>query len=307
MGEVFYEQIDSNNFPVDEWLSLFIDCFGQRHFANKDWVNWFFLDYKKDKTFVVKDSDRIVASYGLYPMDIVFDSQLFEGYLCHNGMTSPEYSGMGLFTKLGKYGIDSVMKENVILFGIPNENAIYSHRKVGWQEMENIPFYEKTSFNRLEHSPFKPVLYFSEEDNETLLSFMKKYKFYVKKDHSFLNWRFVKNPKWKYYIFKSDPFNSYVVLKVYQDDLQKVHVVDYGYEDDNDFLNILNFVNNFCYELDVDVLNLWCLNSKECDLMLENGFVKSNFSNRLILHSNINFLDHSMDNWHITLADNDVF
>lgn len=304
-----FEQIDYDTLNVDEWLSLFGNCFGQRDFVNLNWHNWFNLEYNKNRVFVVKDGPRMIASYGLYPMDIIFDSKNFQGYLCHNVMTDPEYGGMGLFTKLGKYSIDSVSGENVILLGIPNENAIRGHLKVGWQEMENIPFYEKTNFvfQSKKHCVFKQIFSFDVTDDEKLISFMQKYKFYVKKDHRFLNWRFQKNPRHEYKIFKSEPFTSYVVLKMYQDNLNKIHIVDYGYEDTDDFINILNFTSTLCASLNVDILNVWCLHLEEQKFLLENNFVESNFSNRLILHSSINFLEQDTNNWHITLADNDVY
>jgi len=114
------EQINYDTLVVDEWLSLFGNCFGQRDFVNVNWYNWFNLGYNKNKVFVIKDGPRMIASYGLYPIDIVFDSKNFQGYLCHNVMTDPEYGGMGLFTKLGKYSIDE-LKDYVELNNYPRD------------------------------------------------------------------------------------------------------------------------------------------------------------------------------------------
>tara|TARA_Y100000592_G_C5456896_1_gene311855 strand:- start:1072 stop:1986 length:915 start_codon:yes stop_codon:yes gene_type:complete len=300
-----FSKILSFKKEINQWLELFEACFGKRSNLNKEWYYWYNTLYRDNNIFIVKDKNKIIASYGLYPLNLNFKNTPKQGYLCHNVMTHPEYAGQGLFTKLGKYAISNVSKDS-ILIGIPNSNAIKGHYKVGWQEMPNINFYTKTSFKNYNHN-FTPIDKFYKKDNEKINNFLSKYNFSLKKNSNYLNWRYSTRPYIKYKIYKSNPFTSYVVLKHFIEE-NKLHIVDYGYDTDNDFINIIKFSESLAFKLKVNILNLWNINTKEQKTLLKYSFFKdSNFNKFILYNNNIKFNNENLDNWCINLGDNDVY
>ena len=96
-----FSKILSFKKEINQWLELFEACFGKRSNLNKEWYYWYNTLYRDNNIFIVKDKNKIIASYGLYPLNLNFKNTPKQGYLCHNVMTHPEYAGQGLFTKLG--------------------------------------------------------------------------------------------------------------------------------------------------------------------------------------------------------------
>lgn len=308
--ECTIEKLKISESTIKLWKELFDACFEYRPERDLQWAIWYNASkYKYNEIYVIKHLDRIVTAYALFPLNIVYNNQNELAYLVNNNMTHPDYMNKGLFTMMGNYIMNNIRTNNVTLLGIPNDNAIAGHRKVGWQELPNIPFFEISSLsaNSEIKSKFIEVDKFLENDNLQLQKFASKYNFYIEKDSQYLNWRFINRPNVKYLIFKSLSFSSYVILKHFKHDSQnKFHIVDFGYENESDFIDLIQLAVTLAYEQKAKFLNLWCYNKLEQDILKQNGFYENGF-NRLILHSNINFLQSNINNWHITLGDNDVY
>jgi len=311
MDKYTLEKIDISENSINKWMDLFKSCFNLRPEYTIDWAYWYNnSSYKKNELYVIKDLDKVVASYGLFPLNIVYKNKNNKSYLANNGMTHPEYGNNGFFTKLGKHIMENIRTKDVILMGIPNDNAIPGHRKVGWQELNNIPFFEITDVKvKYElKNEYTFVDKFSNEDDIKIKQFLSKYDFYIDKDSNYLNWRFIDRPNINYLIFKSSPFNNFIVLKHFKyKDENKLHIVDFGYNQIEDFIDIIKLSINKGYELGVDIINIWCYNKQEQEILTTLKFNKSELSSRFILHSDIDFLKADTSKWHVTLGDNDVF
>lgn len=310
MNKYVLEKLNLSETTLKEWMDLFKTCFNVRFEYTDEWSFWYNnSSYKKSEIYVIKDKNKIVASYGLFPLSIIYKNQSYQAYLANNGMTHPKYGGYGFFTQLGKYIMSNIRTSGVILMGIPNDKAIHGHRKVGWQEMDNIPFFKNISITQhATKNTYISIDKFLIEDDACVKQFLSKYEFYIDKDSDYLNWRFVDRPNINYLIFKSIPFNSYVVLKHFKHHSEnKLHIVDFGYNNIEDFEDLIKLSLNKGYDLGVDSVDMWCYNKIEKTFLKSYNFNEDSTSNRLILHSDIDFLKINTDNWHITLGDNDVF
>ena len=133
---------------MSKYLNLFEKCFGKRENINADTFLWFGLNHPASENysfgFIDKATGNLISAYGLLPLDAMLLHKKIKCALCTNVMTDPDYSGMGLFVKIGEESIRYIASVGISMcLGIPNENAIKGHIKVGWTQREDIWFYEK--------------------------------------------------------------------------------------------------------------------------------------------------------------------
>ena len=301
--EYNFFKISSHENELNNWFNLFNKCFGKRPLLNNEWYFWNNTLYKENNTYVIKHKEEIVSSYSLYPLKAKYNNQVKDAYLCHNVMTNPEHGGKGLFTQLGKYAISCTSKES-ILIGVPNENAIRGHLKVGWEEYPKIPFYFKNKFSIYQTNNVIKMDIFSFNEYE-IKEFNKSYDFCVIKDSEFLNWRYVDRPNMEYMYYKLIDNSGFIVLKQYEN---KLHIIDYGFVNEDNFIELLKFTENKAQELNSEIIEFWCYSSKDQNILNQLGFNKSNqLNNRLILLSTPPLEFNSNSNWKVVLGDNDVY
>ncbi len=311
--------IDSESFCA-EYLKLYSECFGCRSYITKEWFKWYNLDNPLgvSNIFTARniENNEIAASYTLSPFITNFNSILVNSYLCCNVMTSPSYSGMGLFTQIGQYALENVVHSNELVIGIPNESAIKGHLKVGWQVMPNLYFIEK---RKLDFTIKVCDAYVTENYNELgnydFGSFNKNSDFNLQKNYPFLKWRYADNPKnnYRFVISKTDNvIDGYAVIKIYFDEiskLRKVHIVEYSYHELNKLKKILWAIENYAFSINADLINVWNFCQEESPvfkIFTNEHYMQTNNSNHFIIYSK-NVIAKEYNNWQIMLGDNDVF
>ena len=302
----------SNDKCKNDYLDLWRDCFGNKPKCNDKWFNWLNLEspYGKNNSYIIRDekTNKMIAGYGLLPMMIVLNGKEHKSTLCTNVMTHPNFSRRGLFTIIGKKALANEVKGGVtIQVGIPNDNAIAGHMKVGWQRLPNLSFFQNDTLNGYKTDiKFHKVKSFDKSFDSLLDKFNQKYDFYFKKNSDFLNWRYVNHPYNNYECWVSEDNSSYFIAKLFEN---KLHIIDYGYDNDKDFDDLLKMSQNIGIIHDVKLINLWKFDSSNSEdkIFARNNFKKDVDYNRLIIYSDIDFTKSNLKNWHIVLGDNDVY
>lgn len=306
---------------MEIYYELFVKCFGERSNISVDTFQWYNLQQPgvENYSFGLMHDNVLVAAYGILPLDLYFDRQIIKGALCTNGMTHPDYGGKGLFTLIGKASLEYSKKLGLnIVIGIPNENAIKGHTKVGWHSMENVSFYQyEGNPNDIndENENFKIIpTEFEWSDFEFDDLYIPKYDTFFLRNVKWLQWR-IRKPHCEYMQYKlteNGVFKGYMILKKYSDlklNIKKLHIVDYAFQDNIHLSKLLQFAAKIKNEEGYSVLNLWNYKTdKTAEILKQNGFTESEQSNRVILfllNENIN-LD-LLGKFHLTLFDNDVF
>jgi hypothetical protein len=298
-----------------EYLDLWKTCFGNLTKGCIEWYDWLNLKCPegKNNSFIIRDENNTpISGYGLLPLIVIHNNQKHRSTLCTNVMTHPDHGGKGLFTRIGADSLQ-VMKNlgATIQLGIPNDNAIKGHMKVGWQRMPDLVFYEKSKdYTETQDINYNIIDKFDPSHDLRIQEFHNKYNFYVRKDHELLNWRFVNHPLNSYKCIILEPFNGYIIIKPFtEENKTKIHIVDYAYDTISDLENLLNIVNNFAIDLKAELINLWRLvgNSEESSIFTSHNYNRTENSNKLILYSDINFDNEDVSKWHIVLGDNDVY
>ena len=309
----------NNNNEASQYFELFENCFGKRNNISTDTFTWFNLKKPNENfnfAFIDNKNMSMIAAYGLAPVSSYFKGLHTPAVLCTNVMTDPKYAGNGLFTEIGSLSLAHVFekKEIKLAYGIPNENAIRGHLKVGWKEMPPINFYEKQKSDIVEANideiHYKSIAQFDKSINDRLFDFYQKYDFYIQKDTDFLNWRFSKpfQTYEKIVLLEDEIFQGYIVYKFYNDiekGIKKLQIVDFLFNKLDHMNKLLKVIDNIAYNNKVDLINLWV--TAEQNIFENNTYKLSEEKNMLIFFSEDEKDFNGLSNIHITLADNDVF
>jgi hypothetical protein len=108
---------------------------------SKDYYFWKFHSFPemiKSWEFSSSIENNLVGYYAAIPYRYNIGSKITTiGMVC-DVMTSPDYRGKGIFTKLGGYSTDKLVGKASFLTGYPiRKEVIPGHLKIGWE----IPFY----------------------------------------------------------------------------------------------------------------------------------------------------------------------
>ena len=298
---------------------LFVSCYGERSNISYKTFRWFnFENPMHDNllfAFVDVESARMISSYGFLPGDVFMNGRMMKYVLANNVMTHPEYSGQGIFKRMGAEAFRYLKKAGYsFVFGVPNYAK--GHVSSGWEIVNELKFYElrfsKISGSNDRQDNFKNNIS-QIRDWSYLDLYVKKYSLFFSRTTRWMDWRLNK-PHSNYLAFCNEEENatSFVVLKKYRDDKtgeKRLHIVDFGYDDVESFKKLVLHSKEIGREEGFDLINLWEYpsNRTEVQVLESLGFTETNTSNPIIIHKLGNDISLPDDNWHVTLFDNDVY
>lgn len=304
---------------MQAYMVLFEMCFGKRHNIDAslfDWLNNKSPNYKNlNFAFIDNNNNQLICAYGLLPADANLNGSILKYALCTNVMTHPDYAGNGLFALIGKEALSYAKSIGInFSFGVPNEQAVKGHLKLGWKIINELSFFQRDQSGDVEsESEIIPDI-LNRMSNPDLFSFSKnKYNFFFLRTLSWLRWR-INKPHSTYLNFglHSEAHKGYVILKQYTDvvtNKRKLHIVDFGYENIETFTKLISHCAWYMQSNNFDLLNLWhySFNKTETEVLLEKGFKEMEQKNPIIINDLGNGLPIPSGYWHVTLFDNDVY
>jgi GNAT superfamily N-acetyltransferase len=303
------------------YYDLFVDCFGERSNVKQETFEWFNQDppFYENMSFAFIDSEKskMIAAYGLLPGDATINDRIMKYAIATNAMTHPEYAGQGLFKSIGIECLGYARNLGIsFAFGVPNEQAIKGHLKVGWEVINELNYYEyKTSPTTTTHASKRVALnkLNAIKDSTYLNLYIGRYKFFFNRSAKWMDWR-LRKPFSEYMDFTISETGefAFIVLKKYYDiksKVKKLHIVDFGYEKIESFIELVLHCQAFAQSEGHDMINLWqySFNTNEVQSLKEVGFVETSSINPIIIHKLGNEIELPENDWHITLFDNDVY
>jgi len=305
---------------IDEHLEFWKLCFGPKEKCNKKWYKWLNEDSPNgyNNSFTIKnESNESICSYGLLPAPTQIQGEHKSSSICINGMTHPEYGGQGLFTSIIEQSAKILQKSKPqTLYSFPvgtNIGSIKGHLKAGFAELPNLYFYEKVKKDIKPHTQasYNIIEKFNNQHDLGIKKFHKKYSFSFIKDHKYLNWRYSSHPIYSYKIIElvvEEQFKGYAVIKLFEEGIKKLHIVDYAYDTLVDLDLLLDSIENIAFELQVDLINIWALeNSFETKHLIIKEFTQTEQHNKFLIKPGETFNNIDIKKSHIVLGDNDVF
>lgn len=239
---------------------------------NKEWFHWVreVKEYKRDY-YCAYEGNKLVGIYGLFPVKVKLKEKIISASNCCNVGIEPKYWGSGLFEEISFYALESDKnKGRHFAFCSPRRPlAVKAHRRIGWQAVNNLLFYEKEGYSYKSIYKYERIDSFSKEQDIILEKFFHDKDFAVLKDSNYLNWRYKKN----YYYFYSKPGEAILVLKEYEEkekNIKNLHIMENFYTNDIESL-LFNFILSI--KKDGFKLNTWALeNSNYAKILQKNSF-----------------------------------
>lgn len=301
----------ANDHDRKQFIEAWIDSFDREY--TQEMYEWMFD--KNNAMYAVYEDEKIVAGYCLLKHTIIHDQKMKSGALCNNVFVRPDYRGLSLFVKLGRYALEKAAEHTELVIGIPNENAVLGHKRVGWTFQNKIHFLEKALHLKKANTDNIHMValtlnnYDDHKDAIEALSLKlsKNRSFSVVKDQHYFKWRYLLKPSvdYKIYLYMDNGvIEGYIVCKLYKAS-KRVHILDLEASHQTCFECLVEQTSLFGD--DYDLVNVWD-SSIYSEWFLKNGFNKSDEFNNLIA---INPQEKGQilfgEQKNIVLGDNEVF
>lgn len=239
-------------------------------------------------------------------------NDVWTAYRAVDTATHPDYQGKGIFKKLTLKAIDDIQKEgDTFVFNTPNENSRPGYLKMGWQivdaiELSVIP----VAFYFISFFFTKPKLQntISIEQLETLCrdynsELSQKNRLFTPKSPAYLKWRYEENPLQDYVVFSSTDWYMVFYIKKHRffNELRVVETIGSKLYHKQIQKNILSYAfQNRC----------WLVTTSTKDLFRYKIYGK--FGPKLTIKTlakDCQFINtvHTMQNWHYSLGDLELF
>ncbi len=334
---------------LEDYTSCFSENGGTK---NKQNIIWQFFKNKlpNDFTIIARD-DAKQRTAGIYAISTVVFQIGNKDFLAAQSLdtiTDINYRGKGLFTHLANLVYEKGKQEKLeLVYGFPNGNSIHGFtKKLEWENHDPLPFLikplntkyfsSKISYLRWIPNLKLPLLErkinykyrlledfsFSEDVNQVWAIFSKHFSVSIKRDQSYLTWRYLQKPNENYRIIHSyDEDNKYIGFVVFC--VKEKHNGKIGYimELIYDPLiprvgeELLGFAVKQIKKDEADVILSWCFSfSPNYKSYKKNGFFKIpeklkpielHFGYRLLSSTNAKLLS-KRENWYLSYSDSDT-
>ncbi len=287
--------------------------FYKKFYPNSGWdinyLNWEFLKnpFGHAKIFLAMHKSKLVGITTGIPIKMEIGNNIFKGFRIQNVLTDINYRGQGIFSNLlrnSNYYLDNNSDFNITF---PNKNSYQFFVKSNWTVVNKIPLFEK----RLKNIEKIKINY------EIISKFKIEHQIIWKKNlrknldvmcnTKYLNWRFINNPKSKYYSFNmisKKKLIGFIILKQYIDEQGfKIGHVCKVVCPERYFYDSIKFANNYFLKLSFHKISLWDIyhHKKLLDLRFKKidlGELKYLFRTKKKINGN---------RWLLSMSQSDVF
>jgi len=276
------------------------------------------------QVWVARDGKKIVASYSAIPHKMHIMGRTAIGWRIQDVLTRPEYRGMGIYHALSEVASESIFKPEFPLnFSFPNERSHQGFMRTGWTASFRIPLriLSGVQSGHYENIPatVSPISHFDHHTDRIWSSYVSRFDFTLHRSSDYLNWRYLSNPRARYFPFRVtlDEDEIVLVLKNYEreDNSKWVHICDLFYSAGN--LELLDCAMkhsiNFAVELGAGSISCWCPSGSVLESALNrHQFMPEDSLNRwLVINGNVPDMDINQlcdeTRWHLAMGDSDVF
>lgn len=286
---------------------LFSIAFGGRVFPLDSWV-WRFKKNPclKECITTLWDGNLLIAHTALTPSFVWYEGKNIIAAVSGTTMARPEYLGISL----DLYSSCSNMYSNIdMIYGWANKNTFrittkyLKHHFIGdmyfWTAKPVCKDYDESSICKIDC--------FNEVHSKLHEHLIMDHVFIVKRDVSYLNWRFRDKPSSGYEIFQhctDEKVDGYMVLNTYKDN-EELHgqIIDIVAPAIDTFESMLKYAKNYFAKKKCSHVKLWMSSIHYKKILECAGF-------ELGLHrfpTTIWDRDLNLSQMYITMADSDIF
>lgn len=305
-----------------DWVSvknklydLFKASFGKS--IKQEYFDWRYIENVNGNLFFSVEifNDELVASYSVFPVDLICNGEISKTAMSMTTMTHPSWRGKGLFQKLAVELYEYIKDNNIAaVWGFPNANSHSTFvDKLEWQDIYEIPTLTLhlgcVNVNQLELK-----IDIIRDDAFDLKYAMSPSDGFIRVNRSreYLRWRYAANPmnEYKNYVINSDGVvTSYLITKVFGN---QIDLVDLQAVSPGDARALLMRVMHEGVINGVERLNCWAPTHHFIHGVLERlGFTNTTpvtyFAGRTLLPLKLPAEWLNFKKWYFQMGDSDVY
>ena len=279
------------------------------------------------KVWVAREGGKIVASYTAIPHRIYANGRVATGWRVQNVVTLPEHRGQGLYHKLAAVAAQELfLGDHPLNFTFPNERSKNGFIRTGWKAAFRLPLKIKALRDSLPSANLSaivtPLTRFDADSERIWEGHRNRLGFAVERSSSYLNWRYISNPKSEYTSFRLDSGKNaaIMILKFYarEDGTRCSHLCDLFQSEPDSALTESAFKQwiDFSVGRDCREISCWCVTGSGMEPILSKaGFTeKEGFDRWMVLNANTSALEKATvgrydqeSSWHLVMGDSDVY
>ncbi len=295
---------------ADQFIFLLNKTYSRK--KTVDYFKWQYFDTPL-KTALIGAflSNKLIGCFGLQCR--MLNNGLVGGQII-DIVVEEEYRGKGIFSEMANYAFDYFRNEMDFGFILPNVAGRQATEKaLSWKNLYTIKTLMCKSYSRVFErdsnitviDDWSNIVLGNKKDSLNMLYFVR--------EKEYLQWRFGKNPEYRYVIIKRDDF--FVVAKTFIDPVtggKFGDIVDFGYGSKN--LNPIRaiFISaiNYFIESGIEEVTTWAFPHTPVYTILKNiGFAESQQERYFCLKPFRPHLDYLNDinNWFLIQADSEIY
>ncbi len=271
------------------------------------------------------DGDKLIGHRGAIPTIVSVQGSTSPAIIMVNTMTHPAYQRAGISTYLAEAIYDQAKQQGIkFAYNFPNLKSYPVYLRInGWQSLDRRSIWQKQipsqATSSLTHIvAMTRVARFDHRIDRLWDRLKENYVVAVPRTEKYLNWKFTENPITKYpkYIIENnDEISGYLVLKIYTKGSETTgHIIDMLCLNDRELVrSLIAFSQEFFRKMGIKKISCWMpQNCFYTQILEEESFVKhqieTHFGLRVLseLDSRLEKVKH-IENWHLTMADSDVY
>lgn len=296
-----------DNYLLAEATDIDIDSNSMCRYLERNWVHqtvlsivdffdWQFKYYpggngvNRSLVIIDRKTNGIYGFFGIVPKRFIFSGNILKGAEITTWIISEELRGKSFASGMLNHLINNY--DFICAVGGVTPPALYVYKRMGFKCIRSIPrFYKIYNIERTKRISnitdlglellSKINIKVESLPNVEEFNSMSKYKnFYeslncFSRSISYVEWRYINHPFFKYKIFVTNPNSEkevFLVLRIQGlETICLCHVIDfYGCEEG--FLDALNFIDYYCVNNSVDFADFYCLSSHITKYFWSNGW-----------------------------------
>jgi len=318
--KIKYKVLNNSNYEIvnykEKYFSSIRKLFHKSHTIKKPKLYFQYnlakTPYGKPIRFLMKWGNQVVGSHSIRPFVLKIKNRNFLGGLTYDTMTNPTHRNKGIFVSLASKTHQEAKKRKYnFVMGFANENSIYGYKnKLGHTELGPI------NFIRIGEADFGikefPKVYdhwFPKNVGKLNQEYKirKKFPVRIERDNKFINWRYKKNPVYRY-ITCYKPKEYFFIFKKYFDAL---HIIDFFWKD-NEFDKLLISTARFLAKrTSCKEVTMWISKKHPLMKLLDKKSIakvkQMQYLHVITYNESISPIMMDFDNWYYTMGDSDVF
>ena len=318
--ETKYKVLNNSNYEIvnykEKYFSSTRKLFHKSHTIKKPksyfQYNLSNTPYGKPIRFLMKYGNQIVGSHSIRPFKLKIKNCEFLGGLTYDTMTNPTHQNKGIFVSLASKTHQEAKKRKYnFVIGFANENSIYGYKKrLGHSELGPI------NFVRIDESNFGIKEFPKVYDHwfpRNLGKLNQEYKIRktfpvrIERDNKFINWRYKKNPVYRYMTCYK-PKEYFFIFKKYFDAL---HIIDFFWKDNEFDKLLISTARHLAKRTSCKEVTMWISKKHPLMKLLDKKSIakvkQMQYLHVITYNESISPIMMDFDNWYYTMGDSDVF